>query len=268
MKEQISSLQNPLVKRIVRLQQKGAARNEQNLFVVEGLREVTLALQSGVRPVNLLVCKDLFRPDKNYDPEIHKYDQQLLEVTHEVYEKIAYRGKSEGIIMVAQKYATQLDLITLSSNPLIIILEAVEKPGNLGAILRTADAAAADAVIICDPLCDVFNPNVVRSSLGCLFTNQVAVASNGEVLDWLMLHKIEIGVASLQTDQLYHQADLTKPLALAFGTEAHGLSAIWYQNANMRLKIPMLGKIDSMNVSASVAVLVYEAQRQRDFKLS
>jgi TrmH family RNA methyltransferase len=146
------------------------------------------------------------------------------------------------------------------------VLEAVEKPGNLGAILRTADAAAVDAVIVCDPLCDLYNPNVVRSSVGCLFTVQTAVCSSQQALDWMRRHKINILAAELQASQWYHQTDMRLSTAIVMGTEADGLSSFWLNNADERIKIPMRGYIDSLNVSVSTAVLCFEAMRQRGFR--
>jgi TrmH family RNA methyltransferase len=149
---------------------------------------------------------------------------------------------------------------------LVLILEGVEKPGNLGAVLRTADAAAVDAVIICDPQTDFYNPNVIRSSVGCIFTNQLAAASSEETIEWLRKNNIAIFCTYLKASKSYHLTDFTQPSAIVMGTEATGLSDVWVKNSTANIIIPMLGKIDSMNVSNAAAVVVYEAMRQREFK--
>jgi RNA methyltransferase, TrmH family len=263
--ETINSLQNPAIKNVVRLQQKAPARKEQNLFVIEGLREVFLALQAGIEPVQIFYCSEIYSSEKDYSIDIAAIDKFITPVTKEVYEKIAYRGDTQGILMVARQFSTRLVDIRLGKSPLIIILESIEKPGNLGGILRTADAAGVDAVIVCDPRTDVFNPNVIRSGLGCLFTNQLAVCTNTEAQKFLRDHGIKILTASLQATSFYHETDLKVPLALVFGPESTGLSQSWYNATDISVKIPMLGKIDSLNVGTSVAVLVYEAGRQRGF---
>ncbi len=264
--DSIISLQNPRIKNVTRLQQKASLRREQKLFVIEGRREVCLALRSGVIPHEIFICKEKYIPTIDYPIDFTIHSKLLTYISPEVYEKIAYRGNSEGVLMVAKTYENRLDDIQLSSLPLVLVLESVEKPGNLGAIMRTADAAAADVVIICDPHTDVFNPNVIRSSLGCIFTTPVAVCQTEELLLWLSQNNLTILLASLQAQSHYHEADFTIPTALIFGTESDGLSEIWYKKADNHLKIPMMGQIDSLNVSASVAILLYEAQRQRAFK--
>ncbi len=265
-REPINSLQNHAIKNVVRLQQKAPARKEQNLFVIEGSREVYLALQAGIEPVQIFFCSEVYSSEKEYSIDISVIDKFITPVTKDVYEKIAYRGDTQGILMVARQFETSLEDIRLGNNPLIVVLESVEKPGNLGGILRTADAAGADAVIVCDPRTDVFNPNVIRSGLGCLFTNQLAVCTNTEAQKWLRENGIKILTASLQAESWYHETDLTTPLALVFGPESTGLSQSWYDTTDISIKVPMLGKIDSLNVGTSVAVLIYEAQRQRGFK--
>ena len=167
------------------------------------------------------------------------------------------------MIAVAEQKIHRLENIKLSTNPLLLILEAVEKPGNLGAVLRTADAAAVDAVIICDPQTDFYNPNVIRSSVGCVFTNQLAAVSSEEAIAWLKKNQIQIFCTSLQASKPYHLVDYTKPCAIVMGTESTGLSEIWTKNSNTNIIIPMRGKIDSMNVSNATAVVVFEALRQR-----
>jgi RNA methyltransferase, TrmH family len=192
-------------------------------------------------------------------------DKFLARVTKDVFDKIAVRENSGGIIAVAEMKPHRLDQIKLSKNPLVLVLESVEKPGNLGAILRTADAAGVDAVIICDPQTDFYNPNVVRSSLGCVFTKQIAAATSEETIQWLNQNNITIYCTYLKASKAYHETDYTKPSALVMGTEATGLSDVWIKNSNANIIIPMGGKIDSMNVSTATAVVIFEAKRQRGF---
>ena len=258
----ITSIQNQRVKDIVKL---GDARNrrKQNLFVIEGARELSLALAGGYTIRNLFVCNELLTGDG--ETAIHKAGIPAEMVSAEVFRKMAYREKSDGIIAVAIPKFMSFENINLSSNPFIIILEAVEKPGNLGAILRTADAAAVDAVIVCDPLTDIYNPNVIRSSIGCIFTQQVIACNSEEALQWLKQSGITIWAAELTTSEWYHQANFTQPSAVVMGTEADGLTGFWLNHADHRIKIPMRGCIDSLNVSVSTAVITFEAMRQRGF---
>ncbi|MBW6477934.1 MAG: RNA methyltransferase [Bacteroidales bacterium] len=259
----ITSLQNPLVKQVVKLQQKAGERNQKKQFVAEGAREVSLALQRGIEPEYLFICPDIFSPEKFYPINTEPFKQTVRYVSAEVYNKMAYRQNAEGILMVAHQYQLPLTKIKLSANPLIIVLESVEKPGNLGAVLRTADAVNADAVIVCDHQTDIFNPNVIRSSLGCVFTRQIALCNSDKFIEWASQKCIKTLVASVQAEESYYEKDMTKGVAIILGTEAQGLSEIWYKHADEKVRIPMQGKIDSLNVSVSAAVLVFEAQRQR-----
>ena len=263
--ETITSLQNPKVKHILQLQEKSRERKRQGLFVVEGEREILLALEGGYSLALLFVCTQLKplaeRVEQNLSEAV-----KLFDLSKPVFDKLAYRENSDGLIAVVEAKPNRLETVKLSDNPFIVVLESVEKPGNLGAILRTADAAQADAVVVCDPLCDVYNPNAIRSSVGCLFTTQVAVSTSEEVLAWLQQHGIVAYAAELKASQWYHETDMSKACAVVMGTEADGLSDFWLQNADARIKIPMRGKIDSLNVSVSTAVLTFEAMRQRGFK--
>jgi TrmH family RNA methyltransferase len=191
----------------------------------------------------------------------------FIKITKQVFDKLAYRENRDGLIALVQATYKSLADIKLSANPLIIVLESIEKPGNLGAILRTADAAYVDAVIVCDKKTDIFNPNVIRSSLGCVFTNQVVTCSADECLTWLEEKKIKSYAAALTATKFYHQADFKNASAIFMGTEADGLSDTILNNANQQIKIPMSGKIDSLNVSTSCSIIVFEAKRQRDFKV-
>ncbi|HHN47351.1 MAG TPA: RNA methyltransferase [Bacteroidales bacterium] len=262
--EKISSFQNPRVKDIVKMH-RSKVRREKGLMLVEGLREVLLAIDAGFETEFLMVCPALFQEEYLLPAQNLITEQTCFEVSKGIFAKMAYREKSDGILAVMRTSANKLEEIKLSTNPLLIVLESVEKPGNLGAILRTADAANADAVLVCDPLTDVFNPNVIRSSLGCVFTRQLATCTSEQALDWLRKNEIEPLATSLSGTKHHYQCNLKKPLAFILGTEADGLSNFWLSNVKLHVKIPMHGTIDSLNVSVSTAILLYEALRQREF---
>ncbi len=256
----ITSTQNPKIKNLLALE-KARERRKQQLFIIEGKKEMQFALEAGYRIGNLFFCDDIVELDELQDLGLD--DKLLIPVSKEVFDKIAVRENSGGVIAIAEMKVHELEQIKLSSTPLILVLEAVEKPGNLGAILRTADAAGVDAVIICDPQTDFYNPNVIRSSLGCVFTKQIAAATSEKTIDWLKKNKISIYCTYLKASKPYDQTDFTKPCAIVMGTEATGLSAGWVKSSDANIIIPMKGKIDSMNVSTSCAVVVFEARRQR-----
>lgn len=263
MAELITRAQNPKIKNILKLQQKSSERKKQNLIVIEGLREIGLAIQSGVLLKSIYFCSDIISED-----EIGKYfdfTTSIFEISPDIYKKLAYRGSTEGIIALAEPKFLNLSDLKLRKNPLIIVLESVEKPGNLGAILRTADAAKVDAVIISDPLTDIYNPNVIRSGIGCVFTNQVVPCSSEEAIRWLKEKQITTYAAALSATKKYHEKDFTGPSAIVMGTEADGLTDKWLKSCDEQIIIPMGGAIDSLNVSTSTAILVFEAMRQRNF---
>lgn len=262
--EKITSLQNTRIKNIVKLG-KAKERREQDLFILEGARELTLALSGGYKPDSVFVCPELFTKT-DYPHVLDSITEDLIyEVSQQVFEKVAYREGSDGLIALMKPKQHSLVDLSIKNNPFIIILEAVEKPGNLGAILRTADAAQVDAVIVCDPQTDVYNPNAIRSSVGCIFTVPVAVCSSTEALAWLKQQGITSYAAELQASEWYQDVNYTTPSAIVMGTEADGLTDFWLNNADKRIKIPMRGKIDSLNVSVSTAVITFEAMRQRGF---
>lgn len=264
MRTQISSLQNPLVKSIVKLQQKATERKSTGIFVVEGRREVSLALRHGIRVENLIVCPDLYAPDPIYPVELKGLDDsKIVEVSDEVYRKMAYREGVEGILLLGKSNPHGLEDYQPTENPLIIVLEGVEKPGNLGAILRTTDAAGVEAIFLCDARTDLYNPNAIRASLGCVFSQTIIECSSRQAIDWLKGRGIPSYSASPDTPHLYFDADFSNASAIAFGTEDKGLSNIWLKEALQVIKIPMGGLIDSLNVSASVAIVTFEAVRQR-----
>ncbi|MBY0432901.1 MAG: RNA methyltransferase [Cyclobacteriaceae bacterium] len=256
----ITSTQNPKVKSLLALE-KPRERRRQQLFIIEGKKEIGLALKAGYKIGNLFYCVDIL-PETDLR-SLGFEDKFLVPVTQEVFDKIAVRENSGGVIAVVEMKSHRLDEITLSKKPLVLVLESVEKPGNLGAILRTSDAAGVDAVIICDPQTDFYNPNVVRSSLGCVFTKQIASASSEETIAWLKKNKLAIYCTYLKASKPYHEVNYTVPTAIVMGTEATGLSDNWVKNADANIIIPMQGKIDSMNVSTAAAVVVFEAVRQR-----
>jgi TrmH family RNA methyltransferase len=260
--KQISSVQNPFIKSLVLLQEKAKNRKQTGTFLVEGKREISLALKGGYEIETILfyteICTEI---------EAKKISSTtaLIEINKEVFQKLAYRDTTEGVLAIAKTKSQQLSDLKLSDNPLILVAEATEKPGNIGALLRTADAANLDAVIIANPKSDLYNPNVVRSSVGCLFTNQIATGTTAEIIAFLKERKINFYCATLQNSTAYHTQDYTTPTALVVGTEATGLTQEWRDAATQNIIIPMQGEIDSMNVSVAAAILIFEAKRQRGF---
>ena len=241
----ITSAQNPKIKRLQLLQQKSSERRKSGLFVVEGRRELQHCINAGFEVDTAFVCRD------------------LLEVSSDIYEKIAYRGSTEGIVAEVVARQRTLDDLSLGESPLVVVLESVEKPGNLGAVLRSADAAGADAVIVCDPLTDLYNPNLIRSSIGAIFTVPCVACSSDECIAFLKQRGISILTAQLQDSSLYYDIDMRRPTAIVMGTESTGLTNQWRQAADAHIRIPMLGRLDSLNVSVSAAILLFEAVRQR-----
>jgi TrmH family RNA methyltransferase len=263
--ELISSLQNPKIKQVQKLQEKPAERRKTNTMLVEGRKEIELALKAQITIQTAFFCSELIsRNDfgKLLGTKIPK--NKIFEVTKPVFEKIAYRENSFGVVLLVDAPQFTLSHLKLSENPLLLVLENVEKPGNLGAILRTADAAGIDAVLVCNPQTDLLNPNVVRSSLGCIFTTQVAACTNEEALAFLKQKNIQILAAALTASVPYTKINFRKPTAILMGTEATGLTDFWIENASLNIIIPMRGEIDSMNVSVAAAIVVFEALRQRE----
>jgi TrmH family RNA methyltransferase len=260
--KQITSIQNPYIKSLVLLQEKSKARKQTGTFLIEGVREISIALKGGYTIETILYLPELISENQTKKLAINA---ELIEISKEVYQKLAYRDTTEGILAVAKTKSMQLLDLKLSKNPLILVAEAPEKPGNIGALLRTADAANLDAVIIANPKSDLYNPNIVRSSVGCLFTNQIATGTTSEIITFLKDRKINIYCATLQNSTSYHTQDYTSPTALVVGTEATGPTEEWRLAANQNIIIPMQGEIDSMNVSVAAAILIFEAKRQRGF---
>lgn len=261
--KQITSAQNPYIKSLLLLQEKAKARKQTDTFLIEGKREISLAIKGGY-----LIDTLLFYPELISEKEINKLVQNgttIIEINKDIFEKLAYRESTEGVIAVANSKSFGLNDLKLNENPLILIAEAPEKPGNIGALLRTADAANLDAVIIANPNGDLYNPNIIRSSVGCLFTNQIATGTTTEIITFLKDRKISFYCATLQNSTSYHTQDYTTPTALVVGTEATGLSQEWREASTQNIIIPMQGEIDSMNVSVAAAILIFEAKRQRGF---
>ncbi len=268
MTKEISSLQNDLVKEVIQLQEKSRVRKQKGLFIIEGQREILLALEGGYNIKKLLFCEEIIG-ESDLEELLESFiDVQpvLIKLSFKVYQKVAHRKTTEGIIAITSSKNLLLSDLSLSKNPLILVAEASEKPGNIGALLRTADAAHLDAVIIANPKTDLYNPNIIRSSVGCVFTNQIAMGSTDEILSLLKEKQINIFTAALDDRSLsYDTIDYTKPAAIVVGTEATGLSEQWLENATQNVIIPMQGKIDSLNVSVSAAIVIFEAKRQRGF---
>ena len=271
--EQITSLQNPKIKDIVALRAHSELRRERGVFIVEGQRELSRCIEGGYRLSSVFFCESIITEDEmsgmfsNISLFTFKEDFKMFRVSDKVYEKIAYRDTTEGLLAIVESGSPKvLDELVLSDNPLVVVLESVEKPGNLGAVLRTTDACRADAVIVCDPLTDIFNPNLIRASLGGVFVQNVVACTSEEAIKWLKEKQFRIFTAQLQDSVDYYDSDMTGATALVFGTEADGLSDIWREASDCKIKIPMLGHIDSLNVSVSAAILCYEALRQRQKK--
>lgn len=263
--ETISSGQNPKIKDLLLLQEKSKRRRESGLFVIEGKREIEHCIACGYMLDSVFFCPSILGLSADeLEVSFSGQSPRLFEVTREVYDKIAYRGGTEGMIAEVRCKEHGLENIILRENPLIVILESVEKPGNLGAVLRSADAAGADAVIVCDPLTDLYNPNLIRSSIGAIFTVPCAACSSEECIAWLKKNGVRILTAQLQDSEWYYDMDMKSGTAIVIGTEATGLTDSWRQAADAHIKIPMLGRLDSLNASVSAAILMFEAVRQRN----
>ncbi|HRY99348.1 MAG TPA: RNA methyltransferase [Bacteroidales bacterium] len=262
---ELTSTQNPRIKSLLLLTEKAAERQLSGLFVVEGPRELERALKHGFVADQLFHCEDIF-PLQEWEARGFSAISGALyyRVNRHVFSRIAYRDGTGGVVAVMRQKGHSLDTLKLSGNPLLLVLESVEKPGNLGALLRTADAAGLDGIIVCDPRTDIYNPNVVRSSTGALFSVPLAIATTGEVIAWLDQRGVKNYCTSLAASVPYHEADMKGPLAIVMGAEAEGLSETWIRAADENILIPMRGTADSLNVSVSAAIVVFEALRQRE----
>ncbi|PJD95117.1 MAG: rRNA methyltransferase [Parachlamydia sp.] len=265
----ISSLQNPRIKQALKLRER-STRKETDLFLIEGYRELLRAVDAGRNIETLFFCPELYLGSNEGDliRKIAHTGAQLLRCTEPVFRKISYRDRPDGLLAVApQQHLSIADLAAqLNPNPFLIVAEAIEKPGNLGTILRCSDAVGLDGLILCDPCTDIHNPNVVRASVGTLFTVPVVEAKGAETLAWLKQQGITILAATPHAEKEFTEVDLTGPLAIAVGTEQLGLSPLWLEQATLQVRIPMCGIADSLNVAMATTVLLYEALRQRRLK--
>ena len=258
--ESVTSSQNRKVKTLLALQEKARLRKEMGLFVVEGRRELEHCVRAGFEIDTLFYCPEIVGSAVG----LLERAGQIIEVPRELYEKIAYRGSTEGMIAEVKVRERKLEGLEMKENPLVVVLEGVEKPGNLGAVLRSADAAGADAVLVCDPLTDLYNPNLIRASIGAVFTVPVVCCGSQEAITWLKDNHIKIYTAQLQDSSWYYDTDMKGGTAIVVGTEATGLTDAWRKAADAHIRIPMLGELDSLNASVSAAILLYEAVRQRN----
>ena len=262
--ELITSLQNPRLKQLVRLRDR-RARDEEGSFLVEGYREVRRALEKNVTLSELYFCREWFLGEN--EPALIIQAQaagaRIYELSKDAFAKVAYRERPDGILAVAPQWSRTVEDLKLSASPFILVVEAIEKPGNLGTILRSADAAGCDAVIVCDPVTDLFNPNVVRASTGVLFSVPCVVAESAAVHAWLKRHGIRIVATTPAATALYSDSDLRGPLAIVMGSEQYGLSDFWLKSADLPVRIPMAGQADSLNVAMAALITLFEAVRQR-----
>jgi len=260
---EITSPANPRVRQLVALRRR-RDREQAGVTIVEGLAEVELALAAGVTPRTLYYCPALASQGSLPLAErAGRLGAEVIRLSRPVFEKIAYREGPDGWLALVPAVGSDLARLDPGPRPLVLVCAGLEKPGNLGAILRTADAAGVSAVIAADPVTDWGNPNVVRASKGTVFSVPVASAPAAEVLDWLAARRLQIVAATPDATQLVTEADLTGPVAIAVGAEQAGLSPEWLERASVRVRIPMFGRADSLNVSASAAIILYEAVRQR-----
>jgi RNA methyltransferase, TrmH family len=253
----ITSIQNPRVKQIVKLRDDRKQRHREGLMLVEGYDEISLALEAGNLPRTILHAPDLNRR------QMRDTGAETLTVSTPVFEKMSQRENPDGWLAVFPIPHVSIEDLDLGTSPLLIVAEAIEKPGNLGAILRTADAAGVDAVLVCDPRVDAYSPNVVRASRGTIFTVPVIETKSSQALEYLQRLGIQILAATPSAQMEYTRLDLRGPIAVAVGTEDQGLSTLWMERADRLVKIPMLGKVNSLNVSIATALIVYEVMRQR-----
>ncbi len=262
--EKISSLQNPRIKQLVRLRER-RERDEAGKFLVEGYREIRRALEKKIPLLELYFSADWFLGEN--EPALiaaaAASGAQIQELSKDAFAKVAYRERPDGLLAVAAQWHRQLDELILGDPPFLLVVESIEKPGNLGTILRSADAAGCDAVIVCDPVTDIFNPNVVRASTGVLFSVPLVVGENARVLAWLRERNIRLVATTPAAATVYSTADLRGPLAVVMGSEQYGLSEFWLQQADLPVRIPMAGQADSLNVAMATIITLFEARRQR-----
>jgi TrmH family RNA methyltransferase len=264
----ITSLHNPRIKQAIHLREK-RERDKTNLFLIEGYRELLRAIDAKWSVETLFFCPSLFL-GSNENALMQRAVKQgapLLQCSEEVFHKLSYRDRPDGLLAIAKQiHLTLNDLDHAFANnphPLFIVAEAIEKPGNLGTILRSSDAVGADGLIVCDRCTDIYNPNVVRASIGTLFSVPVVETSSHDAFHWLKEHQVTILAATPSAVSEYTDVDMCKPLAIAVGTEQLGLTELWMKQAEIQVRIPMCGIADSLNVAMATTLLMYEALRQR-----
>lgn len=262
--KEITSTQNSYIKELLKLQEKARERKKKGLFIIEGKREISLAIASNYSFDTILFVAELIS-EKEILSLFNENVPRII-ISIEVYQKIAYRDSTEGIIAVTKAKSFSLQNIKFNTKkPLILVAESVEKPGNIGALLRTADAANVDAVFIANPKSDLYNSNIIRASVGCVFTNQIAVGTSKEIIAFLQQKNIKIFATTLQNSNEYYKENYKESSAIVVGTEATGLTDVFREKTTNNINIPMQGKIDSMNVSVAAAIVLFEAKRQRGF---
>ena len=262
--QSITSPQNPRIKELKRLKER-RYRDKTGLFLVEGYKEIAMALEGGVEFEALFFSKELFRgSERDLLEPFRTRGIRLFSLSRNLFEKVSYRENPDGLLAVARQFPLELGRLKLGPCPLVVVAQSLEKPGNLGAILRCADAVGAHGVVVCDPVVDVFNPNVVRASRGAIFTVGVAVASTHEVMEWMKEKELTGVITSPLATRKYTQFDYRGPTAVVVGNEARGLTGPWLEAPFPRVSIPMKGKADSLNVAVATAVILYEALRQRE----
>lgn len=264
MSDPITSTSNPQIKHLVRLRDR-RHRDESGTYLLEGFRAVSRAIDSGADIRSLYVCPELFLGDNEQAliESAQSSGTTVIEVAARPFAKASYRDRPEGLLGVATQFETGLHRLEAGPSPLILVVESIEKPGNLGTMLRTADAAGCSAVVVCDPTTDPFNPNVVRASTGALFTVPLAIASSTDTIGWLGERHIQIVATTPDAAVLHHDADLTGAVAIVIGSEQFGLTEAWLDAADARVRMPMAGMADSLNAAMAAGIALFEAVRQR-----
>jgi TrmH family RNA methyltransferase len=263
--EEITSSQNPKIKQALKLSER-KERNETGLFLIEGYRELLRAAEGQVPTLMLFICPELFLGSNEWTliDALQGRGTKIYSLPEALFRKLSYRDRPDGLVAVASQMGLTLSALkTRSSTPFFLVAEAIEKPGNLGTLLRSADAAGVDGVIVCDRCTDIYNPNVVRASVGTLFTVPVVEADSKHTLEWLRAQGILIVAATPSAEAEFTAVDLSRPVAIAVGTEQLGLSPFWMEAADIRVRIPMHGVADSLNVATATTLLLYEVVRQR-----
>ena len=264
MQNKITSFTNPKIKDLIKLKE-SSERKKRGLIIVEGYREIKRALESGFLLHELYLCREMLKKEEQREilTTLVLKNTVAIELDSKVYEKVSYGDRQDGLLAVFKPKEYSLNELKASDQSLFLVIEEVEKPGNLGAILRTADAGGVSAVIVCDVKTDIYNPNVIRASLGAIFTVKTLVVSKEEAFKFLKANSMMICATTPHTKLIYTDADLRKRLAVVVGSEQKGLSDFWLNCADLKIAIPMKGKVDSLNVSTSTAIVLYEALRQR-----